>query len=89
MSTNPKDVLKARLAAGEVSIDEYRELLAVVCDEVADEGKKYVSGQSDTPSTGALITEFEDLRLFEKAIIYKNVVHPLSEVSSVRGGRSE
>jgi len=89
MSANPKDVLKARLAAGEISIDEYRELLAEICDEVMDEGRNHIHNQSDALSTGKLITEFEDLRLFENAIIHKNIAHPLSDITSVRGGQSE
>ncbi len=85
MNRNPKDVLKTRLAAGEISIDEYRQLVAEICDDTIDEGNSHRSNSSDGLDAEALIIEFEDLRLFERVIIYKNIVHPISDVTSVRG----
>lgn len=88
MTRSPTDILKARLAAGDISVDEYRQLLAEVREGTAqnDRGK---SRSPDEMPTGALVLEFEDLRLFENVIEYRNVTRPLTDVTSVRGGQSQ
>jgi hypothetical protein len=77
-------VLKARLAAGEISIAEYRELLAEVRAQSPDQR------HLDAPpfETGRLLREFEQFRLFEHGIEINQQFHPLSQVVSVRGGQS-
>lgn len=55
MNANPKDVLKARLAAEDISIIDYRQLLAAISDQVTDEGKIHSSSSADRLHTGALI----------------------------------
>lgn len=89
MTKSPTDILKARLAIGDISLEEYRQLLAEIRDEPSD-GKSFNdAGSPGKLQTGAVVLEFEDLRLFENAIMYRNVTHPLSDVTSVRGGQSQ
>ncbi|MGE0469586.1 MAG: hypothetical protein AB7L09_12480 [Nitrospira sp.] len=82
---SPIEILKKRLASGELSIEQYRCLLAEISGQTPHE-------QSIDPRakdrTGALILEFEDLKICKNAIVYRNAVHPLSDVTSVRGGQS-
>lgn len=82
---SPIETLKKRLASGEISIEQYRCILAEISGQTCYE-------QSIDPSlkdhAGALILEFEDLKVCEHSIVYKNTVHPLSDVTSVRGGQS-
>lgn len=86
MTKSPTDILKARLAIGDISLEEYRQLLAEIRDEPSD-GKSFNdAGSPGKLQTGAVVLEFEDLCLFENAIMYRNVTHPLSDVTSVRGG---
>ena len=88
MNKSPQDILKTRLAAGEISLDEYRQLLAEIGKECVEDKSPRDSSPSNELKTGALFFEFEDLRLFENAIVYRNVAHPLSDVTSVRGVQS-
>jgi hypothetical protein len=89
MNTSPNDVLKARLAAGEITIEEYRKVQAALSEPQGDIDEGQTSRCSETVHTGALIVEFEDLKVFQEAISYNNISHPISEVTSVRGGQSE
>lgn len=89
MNTDPMGVLKTRLAAGEISIEEYRQLLAEISDQTTDKPRPAAPGASEVMQTGGLIFEFEDLRLFENVIIYKNSSYPIHDVTSVRGGQSQ
>ena len=88
MTTSPTDILKTRLAAGEISLEEYRQLLAEIRDGTAN-ADRHDSHSPHEIRTGALVLEFEDLRLFENAITYRNITHPLSDVTSIRGGQSQ
>ena len=82
---SPIEILKKRLASGELSIEQYRCLLVEISGQTSH-GQSIDSGAKD--HTGALIFEFEDVKVCEHAIVYKDAVHSLSDVISVRGGQS-
>ncbi|RME56435.1 hypothetical protein D6779_10625, partial [Candidatus Parcubacteria bacterium] len=75
--------------AGEISFDEYRQLLVEICGEPSEDNSPHNSSSSCGFIKGALIYEFENLQLFENAIVFRNITYPLSDVTSVRGGQSQ
>jgi hypothetical protein len=85
--TIPNEILKARLAAGEISIDEYREILAEISTNVPKSAEEQERPTPVEAKIGGLIFEFEHLRLFENAIIHENVVRYITDVTSVDGGQ--
>ena len=89
MSEAAKNILKTRLASGEISIEEYRQLLAALSGESEPHIKERSSDQGDI---GLLeerpLAEFEDLKVFETCVFYKGCKHALSDVTSVRGAQS-
>lgn len=89
MSQASKDILKTRLASGEISIEEYRQLLATLSDESEPRIKERNSDQGGSGlQEGRPLAEFEDLKIFENCVFYKNRKHALPDVTSVRGSQS-
>jgi len=122
MNKNNKDILNDRLASGEISLDEYRQILAEI-DKSSSGNKKFsrnfegfmtgcfsnyqkvrdkidekVSGAKkvyhdysayDHSTTGDFVFEFEDLLLFENVIVHENITRPISDITSVRGWRTQ
>ncbi|RQP21867.1 hypothetical protein [Piscinibacter terrae] len=84
MSDQLVNVLKARLAAGEISIAEYRSLLA----EIGEDRSSPPSTEAPQYETGTLLGEFEQFRLFEYGVQVGQQFHPMSQVVSVKGGQS-
>jgi hypothetical protein len=82
---SPIKILKNRLASGEISIEQYRCILAEISGQTCYE---HSIDSSLKDHAGALVLEFEDLKVYEHSIVYKNTAHPLSDVTSVRGGQS-
>lgn len=78
------EILKTRLAAGEISIAEYRELAAIVGAKGPSEPLP-----SSLPSPrGKLLAQIDDLQLHETGICVKGKWHPLADVTSVSGSSS-
>lgn len=74
-------ILKSRLAAGEIGLDEYRALLAVI--STAAEG-----GLPTTESLGAVLAEVDDVKLYQSALSSGGKIFGLDSVKSVAGGSS-
>ena len=81
--------MKARLAAGQISIDECRQLLTEISEETTNKSNVTHTNLCEELHTGQLIAEFEDLRLFEHVIIYKNTAHLISDIKSVGGQQTQ
>ena len=72
------EILKARLAAGEIDIDEYSRLLAVVTARPV----------SETQPQGSVLAEVDDVRLYKNVLTSGGRILSLSEVVSVTGSSS-
>ena len=81
MSEAAKNILKTRLASGEISIEEYRQLLAALSGESEPHIKERSSDQGD-------IGLLEERPLVETCVFYKGCKHAISDVTSVRGAQS-
>lgn len=89
MSQAAKNILKTRLASGQISIEEYRQLWATLSDESEPQTRECNSDQRGRElQEGRLLAEFEDLKVFQNCVSYKEWRHALRDVTSVRGGQS-
>ena len=79
---NPVTTLKTRLAAGEISADEYRELLGMLRDdEPSDRG----SVANPLTQREKLLIEVDSIRLYENSIVIEGQIWPITDVVSVSG----
>lgn len=81
---DPIDTLKGRLAAGELSVDEYHTLFAIIQEGDANS----TLATSDDLTKGKLLAEVDNVRLFEHSIVADGVASPLADVVSVSGTSS-
>jgi hypothetical protein len=86
---NSKSILKERLAKGDISVDEYRNLLSIIYEDNAEESKSELIDQPNQLKTNRLIYEFEDIQIFEDKIIFKNKEFSIKDIVTVFGKFSD
>lgn len=72
-----------RLAAGEISVEKYRELLAILEDRESPESSAHAS----PPPTlnGKLLARVDDISLYENSIVVEGQTLPITDIISVSG----
>jgi hypothetical protein len=88
MSLSPIEILQARLASGEITIAQYRELRAEL--QPSNPAELANPKQSAKPdlSTGRLLLKVDEICIYENAISTPEQIKPISDVTSVSGGES-
>lgn len=86
MSDDPVQILMKRLAAGDISIDEYRILLPLLKASPTDQPQPFLS--SDLDPLGQKLAQVDDIELYEACLLVAGRQYLLSNVKSVRGARS-
>jgi hypothetical protein len=74
-------ILKARLAAGEITVDKYQELRAIVQDELEPKSQ----ANMDIHALGQLLAQIDNIFLYENYIVIDEKSHPVSDIVSVDG----
>lgn len=86
----PIEMLRARLASGEISTEEYRKVLAVLQETDAPPEKappeKETQGEVESGRPGPSVLSACGMDLRENGVLFEGVFYPLATVSSVRGG---
>jgi len=77
----PLDTLNARLAAGEISVEQYENLRRVIVEDGASPSRTTTTG-----SRGTVIAAADALLLYKDAIDWQGHLYPISDVASVEGG---
>lgn len=85
MTETPMDILKARLARGEISVEEYQRLYLLLRNEYAP-ARSSLSPEQQL-DCGRPVAGVDDLILCERALKYQGDIHALDAVQSVRGGQ--
>lgn len=83
MSDQAIDILKKRLASGEVTLEEYKTILKEL------EGVKNNNDQQVKTSRQLVATIDEDFKLFNDAIVYKGSTFLLSDVTAIKNYSSK
>ena len=88
MDDNLIDILKKRLAVGEISIDEYRQLMSEVCNSSFESKAQENPDLSGSLDTGSFIDGIDNFQLYKNVIVYQDKTYKLTNVSRVYGEQS-
>lgn len=80
---DPESVLKMRLAAGEIDVEKYRELLGILRDRQSAEGSTHASPSSSL--NGKMLVQADNILLYENSIVVEGQTLPIAEIVSVSG----
>lgn len=80
---NVKQALDLRLARGEISLAEYRQILAEIDADAS------VQPTDTTPSLGSLVHQVDDLLIYERGLIVAGRKKAFDDIAKVEGGTWE
>lgn len=85
MPTSPANILRTRLASGEISIDQYRLLLAEIHLTANEEPPGAPASDNGTSDTGRILLSTGNTTLYEHVIVHEHVTYQTADITSVGG----